>query len=144
MRPFFYFLARPFEFLGNELFVWKDGLILSGKHFVGEIVEGVVSLCRSLFSAQYESDWRVLTGLHPVFARVVQVEVHLPRVRVTEFSDLQIPDQKGAQTTVKEDEVDTKPGVVDAKPALAAEESKIIAQLQKKVGEAVDERLFEI
>jgi hypothetical protein len=42
----------------------------------------LVSLRRSLVSAQNESDWRVLTGLHPVFARVVQVEVHLPSVCV--------------------------------------------------------------
>jgi hypothetical protein len=82
-----------------------------------------------LLGARNESDWRVLTGPHPVFARVVQVEVHLPSVCVTESTDLQIRDQKSAQTTVKEDKVDTKPGVIDAKPAPAAEEGKIIAQL---------------
>jgi hypothetical protein len=34
---------------------------------------------------------------------------------------------------VKEDEVNTKPGVIDTKPALAAYEGKIIAQLQEEV-----------
>ena len=45
---------------------------------------------------------------------------------------------------MKEDEVDTKPCVVDTKPALAAKEGKIITQLQEEVGETLDERVLEI
>ena len=43
--------------------------------------------------------------------------------------------------SLKEHEVDTKPGVVDTKPALATEERKIIAQLQKEVREVLDKGL---
>jgi hypothetical protein len=45
---------------------------------------------------------------------------------------------------MEEDEVDTEPCVVDAKPALAAQEGKIVAQLQEEVGEAVDEGLLQV
>src|SRR5260370_4989784 len=79
------FPAGAIQFLGNELFVGKDGLILGGKDLVGEIVECVVGLGSSLFGAQNESDWRVLAGLHPVLAGVVQVHVHLPSVRVAKL-----------------------------------------------------------
>ena len=34
--------AGAVEFLSDELFVGKDGLILGGEHLVGEIVECVV------------------------------------------------------------------------------------------------------
>ena len=42
--PFFQFLTGAFKFVGEELFVWKDSLILGGEHLVGEIVECVVGL----------------------------------------------------------------------------------------------------
>jgi hypothetical protein len=38
------FSAGAFKFLGDELFVWKDSLILGGEYLVGEIVECVVGL----------------------------------------------------------------------------------------------------
>jgi hypothetical protein len=91
-RAFLQLSAGAFKLFGDKIFVWKDSLILRSENLVGEIVECVVSLCCSLFGAQNESDWRVLAGLHPVLAGVVQIEVHLPSVRVTEFSDLEIRD----------------------------------------------------
>jgi len=93
---FVQFPAGAFEFRGDEFFVWKYSLILCGDHFVGEIVECVVGLCCSFFGAQNESDWRVLAGLHPVLACVVQIEVHLPSVRVAEFTHLEIHDQEAS------------------------------------------------
>jgi hypothetical protein len=53
--------------------------------------------------------------------------VHLPCVRVTEFAYFEVNDGQAPQSAMKEDAVDTKPGVVDTKPALAAEEGEIIA-----------------
>jgi hypothetical protein len=38
-RAFLQFSAGAFKFVGNELFVWKDSLVLAGEQFVGEIVE---------------------------------------------------------------------------------------------------------
>lgn len=42
-RPFLQLPPGAPKFLGDGLFVWKDSLILSGEHLVGEIVEYVVS-----------------------------------------------------------------------------------------------------
>ena len=70
--------------------------------------------------------------------------MHLPSVRVAEFSDFEIHYQKATQAAMKEDEVDTKPGVVDAKPALATEKGKVIAQLQEEIGEVLDERPLQV
>jgi len=39
---------------------------------------------------------------------------------------------------VEENEVDAKPIVVDAKPALPTDEGKIITQFQQKVGEVFE------
>ena len=50
-RPFLQLPAGSFKFFGDEFFVRKDSLILGGEHLVGEIVECVVCLCRSLFGA---------------------------------------------------------------------------------------------
>ena len=115
-----------------------------GQHLVGKIVERVVSFRGSLLGTQNQPDRRVLSRLHPMLAGVVQIEVHLPCVRVTELTNLEVDDEQAAQATVKEDEVDTKPGVVDAKPTLATEERKIVAQLQEEICEMLDERLFQI
>ena len=142
-HSFLQFPAGAFKFLGDEILLWKDSLILGGEHLVGEIVERVVGLCCSLFGAENESDWRVLAWLHPVLAGVVQIEVHLPSVRVTELAHLEVNNDQAAQAAVKEDEIYTKPGVVDTKPGLAAEEGKIIAQLQEEVREVLDERLLQ-
>jgi len=37
--PFLQFPAGAFKFPGDDPFVWKDSLILSSEHLVGEIVE---------------------------------------------------------------------------------------------------------
>ena len=127
-KPFsvFYLLAGAFQFLGDELFVGKDSLILRGQHLAGQIVECIVGFCRSFFGAQNESDRWVLAGFHPMLTGVVQIEMHLPSVRIAESTDLEIDEDEGPQAAVEEDEVNTKPRVVDTKPALAAEEGKII------------------
>ncbi len=49
------------EFLGDELFVGKEGLILGGEHLVGEIVECVVGLGGSLW----------VTNSDPAFLRIL-------------------------------------------------------------------------
>src|SRR5579872_2265080 len=143
-RPFLQLAAGAFEFFGDEFLVWKDGLILGSEYLVGKIVECVVGLCCSFLGTQDKSNWRVLTRLHPVFAGVVQIEVHLSSVRITEFAHLEVDDDQAVQTPMEENQVDTKPCVVDTKPALAAKKRKIIAQLQEKVGKAVDQRFLQL
>jgi transposase len=76
--------------------------------------------------------WADLPERYPSY----QLEVHLPCIRVIELTHLEVDNYKRSQTAMKENEVYTKPGVIDTKPALAAQEGEIVAQLQKKVGEA--------
>jgi hypothetical protein len=128
----------------NELFFGKDGLILGGQYLVRKIVERVVGFRRPFLGTQNQPDWRVFTRFHPVLAGVVEVEVHLPSVRVAEFANLEIDDDQAAQLTVEENEIDAKPSVVDAKPALATEEGEVVARLQEEVCEVLDERYFQI
>ena len=92
--PVLQFSAGAFQFLGDELFIGKDGLILGGEHFVGEIVECVMGLGGSFFGAENEADGRVFAGFHPVLAGVVEVEVHLASVGVAELANLQVHDYK--------------------------------------------------
>src|ERR1035438_3811255 len=44
---------------------------------------------------------------------------------------------------MEEDEIDAEPIVINAQPALARHECKIIAQLKEKIGKMLDERLFQ-
>lgn len=70
--------------------------------------------------------------------------MHLARVRVAELAHLEVDDDKATQAAVKEDEVDTKPVIVDAKPPLAAKKRKIISQFQQKVRQVLNKRLLQI
>ena len=45
---------------------------------------------------------------------------------------------------MKEEEIDTKPGVIETKPLLSAKKSEVITQLQQKISEIVNECRFEI
>lgn len=55
----------------------------------------------------------VLALLHPMFMRVVAVEIHLPRVRIAEAANLQIDNEQASQAPVKKHKVDSKSSVID-------------------------------
>ena len=94
--------------------------------------------------AQDQPDGWVLAGLRPVLAGVVQIHVHLPRIGMAELPHLEVDDQQALQAAVKEQEVDTKPAVVQPQAALAAHEGEIVAQLQQKIGQMLDECVFQV
>ncbi len=50
----------------------------------------------SLFRAEDKAHWRILARLHPVLLRVVQKEVHLTSISVSEPAYLQIDDDETA------------------------------------------------
>jgi hypothetical protein len=79
-----------------------------------------------------------------VFAGVVEIEVHLPGIGIAELAHLEVNDDQASQAAVKQEEIDAKPGVVDTEPLLPTEKSEVVAQLQQKIGEIVDECLFKI
>jgi len=54
-----------------------------------------------LLGAEYQSNRRVLTGENPVFARVIQVQMHLSRIGVRELAQLEIYDDKRPKSAMK-------------------------------------------
>ena len=79
----------------------------------------------------------------PVLAGVVQIQVHLARVRVCEFTEFQIHNNESPKPAVEENQINTIPFGSDAQPILSSDEREIIAQFQKKLLDALYERLFE-
>jgi hypothetical protein len=59
---FFELLSRLVQFVGNQLFVWQNGLVLGGEHLVGKIVEGVVGLGDSLLGVRISPTGGFLQG----------------------------------------------------------------------------------
>ena len=76
--------------------------------------------------------------------RIVEIEVHLSRVGMSESADLQVDDHKTSQKSVKEQEIDSIPFVTNSQAPLPAHETEISAQFQEEVLQTADQRLFQI
>ena len=85
-----------------------------------------------LDAAQDQSDRFAFAGLHHVFSRIVQVEVHLTGVGMGEFSDLEVNDDKTFEPAVEEQQVDAVPLITDANPFLSGNEGESRSELQEK------------
>jgi vacuolar-type H+-ATPase subunit D/Vma8 len=49
-----------------------------------------------------------------MLAGVVEVQVHLASIRIVKLPCFEVRNEQAPQTTVKKDEINAKPGVVDA------------------------------
>ena len=58
-----------------------------------------------------ETDRRTLTRLCPVFACVIQIDVHLAHVGGYELSDLEVDHDEAAQPAMEEQEIDPIPRI---------------------------------
>ena len=65
-----------------------------------------------------------------MFTRVVQIEMHLPRIGMGKLADFQIDDEETAQAAVKKYQIDSIPLAANAQPFLPADERKVSAQLE--------------
>ena len=74
--------------------------------------------------------------------RVVEIEVHLPYVGVSEAPQFQIYHDQTAELAMKKEQVDTIPLVANPQPALAGNKGKISAQLQQKRLKMKDQGFF--
>jgi hypothetical protein len=74
----------------------------------------------SLFRTKDQANRRILARLHPVFPCIVEIQMHLARIRVAESSSFEINDDKAAQPSMEEHEINAEPGIVDAKSSLTA------------------------
>ncbi len=71
-----------FQFSGKRRLIRQDCLILGREYLVRQVVQCVMCLSCAFSRSQNQADWGVLSWLHPVFMRVVEVEVHLSCVRI--------------------------------------------------------------
>ena len=95
-------------------------------------------------AAQDQADRLVLARHGHLFAGVVEVQVHLPRVGVAELAELQVEDDQAAEPAVEQDEVHAVPLVADAYAPLAGHEGEGIAHFQEKRLHVADDRLLEV
>ncbi len=49
-----------------------------------------------------------------MFARVVEVQVHLAGIGISKFADLEVNHQQALEMTMEEKQIDAESGVVDA------------------------------
>ena len=75
---------------------------------------------------------------------VVEVEIHLPCVCVSELPKLQFDDNQASQPAMKEEEIHTIPFGTDSEPFLTSNECKIISQFQEKLFELSNKSLFQL
>ena len=83
-------------------------------------------------------------GVRPVFAGVVEVEVHLAGVGVGEGAELEVEDDEAAQAAVEKDEVHAIPHAADAQAALASDEGEVAAEFEQEGFEVAHEGVFEV
>ena len=84
----FQFQTGPLQLVGYQFFIGQDRLVLGCKHFVGEVVEGVVSFGNTFLGTENQANWRIFASLHPMFPCIVQIQVHLTCICVIELSGL--------------------------------------------------------
>ena len=106
-------------------------LVFAGEHLVREVAKSIVSDSRISFRAQYQPHRRVLVRMGPMLARVVQIQVHLTGIGVSEFTEFQIHDYESPKAAVEENEINPVPFGSDAQPFLPSDECEIVAQFQR-------------
>lgn len=104
-----------------------------------QIFQGVPKQRHGPLSAEYDPDWRVFPFVHPVFRRVVKIEMHLSRVSVRELFKFQVYDNEGSGFAMKEEEVNTIPFIADPQTVLSSDKCKIAAEFQQKRFELLHE-----
>jgi hypothetical protein len=67
-----------------------------------------------------------------MFARVIQIKMHLPRIRVGELSEFEINDDEASKSSMKEEQVDPIPLVSDAQPMLASDKREVTPKFQQE------------
>ena len=126
------------------MFIGQNGPVLRGEDFVRQAIERVAGDGFVFLGAENEADGRIFLRARPMFARIIEIHVHLAGIGVGEPAALEIDDDEAAELAMKEQQIDAIPFVADPETALASNESKIAAQLQKKPLQMQDERFFNV
>jgi len=79
-----------------------------------------------------------------MFARVVQVQIHLSGVGMRELADLQIDDNEALQLSAKKQQVDLVPCRTDAQSLLSGNEGEIVTHLKQQFFDLPDQRVLQV
>ena len=137
-------LPRFLDLFGDELFIGQNGSVFGGEYFVRQSIQRVTRDRFIFLAAKNETDRRIFVAACPMFARVVEIHVHLAGVGVGEPATLEIDDDEASELAMKEQQIDAIPFVADAEAALPADESEIAAELHEKPFDMPDERFFDV
>src|SRR5690606_20797481 len=121
-----------FDLSSQFLFIGQDRSILRRQHLVWESFQRIAGHGFIFPGAENQSDRWVFTFMDPMFPRIVEVEVHLARVRMSELADLQVNDHQTTQPSMEEEKVHAIPFFTDAQALLPAGETEIITQFQEE------------
>ena len=75
---------------------------------------------------------------------VIEVEVHLPGIGMSEFAELQVDHHQTPQLAMEEEQIDAIPFIADAQASLPSDEREIAAEFQQEGFELLDQGFFEI
>ena len=68
--------------------------------------------------------------------------MHLAHIRMSEPTYFQIDDDKTSQSSMKEDEINAKPGIVRTQPPLPSKKREIITKFVQEISRVLDQCLF--
>lgn len=72
---------------------------------------------------------RILPLMNPMLFSVVEIDVHLPGVGMSEAAQFQVDHDEAAELAVEKEQVDTIPLVANSQPTLTGNEGEVPAQL---------------
>ncbi len=135
--------ARFLDLSRDDLFIGENGPVFGCEDFVRQTIQRITRDGFVFLTAKNKPDRRVFVGARPVFARVVEIRVHLAGISVREPAALEIDHDETAELAMKEKQIDAIPFIADAETALSANKSEIAAELQEKPFQMQDERFFD-
>ena len=128
--PSLQLFACLFQLGDQDFFIGQGREVCADEQFGGEGVSGVAHQRLTFPGAQDDAYRRIFAGLHPVFPRVIELQVHLPGIGMVEPAQFQIKDDETAQTAMKKQQIHPEPLIVNAQTALATDKGKIVAEFQ--------------
>src|SRR4051812_33110043 len=137
-------LPCPVQLGRQRLLVRQLHPVLGGHHLVRQPVQRVPGHGGVLLRTQDQPGRRVLPVVRSMRLRVIQVQVHLPRVRVGEFPGLQVNHDQAPQPPAEELQVHPVPRIPHPQAALPPDERDIPAQLDQERLQVPDQRPFQL
>jgi hypothetical protein len=121
-------LARFLNLIGYELFIGQDRAVFSRENFVRQSIKRVTRDRFIFLAAKNETNRRIFAFVRPMFARVVEIHVHLASIGMSEPAALEIDDDEAPQLAMKEQQIDAILFIADAEAALASDKSEIASE----------------